>query len=125
MQVDACPQTSPYGRLGKITIKNSGSSPDQWLKILVRGCSLMTGLRSCFKSLSFPLSLVLSPEGRGKLFPLPFGGSTLLTALSLSKGERVRVRGDPNSSKLHSHFFPCFSNSFRKNPCFLNCNVES
>jgi len=72
MQVDACPQTSPYGRLGKITIKNSGSSPDQWLKILVRGCSLMTELRSCFKSLSFPLSLVL-PYGR-KTLPSPLWG---------------------------------------------------
>jgi len=43
----------------------------------------------------------------GKLFPLPFGGSTLLTALSLSKGERVRVRG----VKIHPsfiHIFPIF-----------------
>jgi len=39
----------------------------------------------------------------GKLFPLP-------------SGERVRVRGDPNSSKLHIHFSHFFSNSFEEDP---------
>jgi len=41
----------------------------------------------------------------GKLFPLPFG-------------ERVRVRGNPNSSKIHPDFSHFISNSFGEDTKF-------
>jgi len=47
----------------------------------------------------------------GKLFPLPIG-------------ERVRVRGNPNSSKLHPHSSYCFSNSFGEDPKLKTTHKE-